>query len=244
MALKLRNLVPPLSLCFVLLFPFSVNAQWEYNWLIGLSGGFIDRDGSLDLAIFHQAGELTTLTIEQEDSGFFAGLFAGYQARCNKWLVGAEIKVDWQDLGNDRDTAFTDALGNGIALSSRYRQTNIVELSGRLGYEVYNAVMPYARLGFQTSRDRLTVSAADPSIGAAEIDDQHRVYRLLTGVGVEMPIPVLMGLSFRMEYNYLPKGGRIDGQSLAPDNVTVGTANIRPHLHQTFLALVLNLFQI
>lgn len=243
MALKLRNLVPSLNLCAALLFPLSAFAQWENNWLVGLSAGFVDREGSLELAVFHETGAFSTLTIEQEDSGFFGGLFAGYQARCNKWLVGTEIKVDWQDLGNVRDTAFTDVVGNGVVVSSRYRQTNIVELTGRMGYEIYNAVMPYARLGLQSSRDRLAVFAADPD-GAIEVDEQRRVFRLLTGVGVEMPIPVLMGLSVRLEYNYLPKGGRIDGQGLAPDNVTVGTATMRPHLHQTFLALVLNIFEV
>jgi opacity protein-like surface antigen len=219
-----------------------VKAQWETNWLIGLSGGVTEHQGILDLNAFHPSGAISNVILDVVDVGLVGSVFTGYQARCKHWLLGAEFKIDWQDLGNDHNAAFTTALDQGALLTARYRQNWVVALSGRFGYEVYEQVLPYVRLGVQSSRDKLDVLVSVPSAAVGvEVNDQHRVYRLLTGIGVEVPIPMLMGLSFRMEYNYLPKGGTLAGQALATDLVTIVTASIRPKAHTGLISFVFNL---
>jgi opacity protein-like surface antigen len=217
------------------------NAQWEGNWLIGVSGGLAEREGNFDLVIHHAQGPTSSLVQNQEDSGLFGGLFGGYQIRCNDWLMGAELNVEWQDLGRDQESAFTNALRQGTAITTRYSQTNVVALTGRFGYEIFPNFLPYIRAGIQTSRDKLDFFGFPIGGGAVDLESLRRVWRFTGGFGVEAPIPVLMGLSVRAEYNFQAKAGAIEADALGIDNATLVNTSMRPKTNAILLSAVINL---
>ncbi|MBS0290417.1 MAG: porin family protein [Proteobacteria bacterium] len=237
----LKRFLSNLCFCWALLFCTAAKAQWESNWLLGLSAALAEREDKLDLTINHGDEFFSGFSNDQDDNGFVAGILGGYQIRCNDWLFGAELNAQWQDLGQENITAFTDALEHGIELNAQYRQRNIIGLSGRAGYEMFPGFLPYLRLGVLTSRDKLTVVGAslDPA-SSFDIEGDRQVYRWMGGVGVESPICMLMGLSIRAEYNFQSKGGVVEATGLNFDNVSFAAAHMRPKTHQLLVALVLN----
>lgn len=225
----------------------AANAQWEYNWLLGVSGGYADRDGDLSLTTFEPAPNFTlnTFTTELEDSGFIGGVLGGYQARCNGWLFGAELAVDWQDTDSDRPFAFTLIDGNGLqtgfAGSAHYDRDALFGLTGRAGYEFSQYIMGYLRAGVEWSRDKLSVSAATANNAViSSIDGSRTVTRFVGGVGIELPVPIMTGLSFRAEYNYHSKGKAVEASGLASDAATLVVADSKPRTNAGKASLVWN----
>ncbi len=230
-----------LPFCGALLLSGNANALWESNWLAGVYGGLAEREGSVDLIASHPAGLFTSYIQEIEDIGVVGGLLGGYQVRCHEWLFGAELNIEWQEVSHDRDAAFTNALGQGVNITTSYAQRNIVGFSGRFGYEMFPNFLPYVRLGVQSSRDKMIVRATTPDFeDSADMEDLRRVYRLTAGVGAEFPICFLMGLSARAEYNFRARAGSIEAYDLGLDNETVLNASMRPRANTLLLALVFN----
>ena len=241
MSFKPRYAISAIHLLIALGMTPCANAQWEGNWLIGVSGGLALREGNFDLVINHQQGPTSSLTQNQEDNGLFGALFTGYQIRCNDWLMGVELNVEWQDLGRDQESAFTNALRQGTDIITRYSQTEVISLTGRFGYEIFPNFLPYIRAGIQTSRDRLDFFGVPIGGGAVDLEAKRRVYRFVGGFGVETPIPVLMGLSVRAEYNFQAKAGAIETAGLGIDNGTLVSTSMRPSTNVIFISAVINL---
>jgi opacity protein-like surface antigen len=221
----------------------TAHAAWEYNFLLGLSGGYAARDGDVDITIFHPApgSQISAAIRDIEDDGFIGGLFGGYQARCNGWLFGAELAVDWEDTDSDRAFAFTDILNRGWSGSAHYDRETLVGLTARGGYEISPYLMPYIRLGAEWSRDKLAYSMATANnLLFASGDGRRTVTRFIGGVGIEMPIPIMAGLSFRAEYNYHSKGKSVEAASLANDGATLVVADSKPRTNSGKVSLVWN----
>ncbi|HRE30497.1 MAG TPA: hypothetical protein PLD88_00850, partial [Candidatus Berkiella sp.] len=79
----------------------STAAQaWEGNWLLGVSaGGAWHKNNDVHFTLTDTAIPSTeTATFSNDnDSDFIWGFLGGYQARCNSWLFGAELNIDWRD---------------------------------------------------------------------------------------------------------------------------------------------------
>ncbi|MGD9591414.1 MAG: hypothetical protein AB7V32_02715 [Candidatus Berkiella sp.] len=219
----------------------SAYAIWENNWLLGLSGGYAQRQGDIEFIVNHPLGQITSISHDQIDNGFIGGILGGYQARCHDWLFGGELNIEWQEVNRDQFYAFTDAINNGANAHSSYSQRNVVALTGRFGYEMYPNFMPYIRLGVQSSRDKLIFSAINTTMTEfIDTEAVRRVYRLTGGFGAEMPICYLTGLSARAEYNFRARAGSIEASELANDNATFVRASSRPKMHAFIFALVFN----
>ena len=222
----------------------AVQAQWEGNWLIGVSGGWAEREGNLYLSTFDtDVEELTVVGNNLEDSGWDWGILGGYQARCNGWLVGVELNVDWANRHNDNTYQYTDVDGDSFVVSADYKRDTNVGLTGRLGFQVAQFVLPYIRAGVETSRDRLSinaVTAGSSSMQAFAVSGSERVYRFVAGIGAEIPVPMVTGLSARAEYDYHSKGRSVDAQGFATDAVTFVNANTKQRVNSGIIALVYN----
>lgn len=223
--------------------PFA-HAAWEGNVLVGVSGGYANRDGTLNVNHGSPApGRQVAIVNEAlDESGFIWGLLTGYQVRCNGWLMGAEINVDWRNLDDNTAFAFTDGLSRGWDATASYEQKTVVGLTGRLGYEVSPCFMPYARFGAETSDDDLTYRASTvsgTSMGAM-VDGSRRQYRFVGGIGAEMPIAMLACLSFRLEYNFYSKSKGVAASGFASDNLTFVYANGRVKTSAGKASLVYN----
>src|SRR5690606_7018419 len=88
------------------------------------------------------------------DNGYFWGLVGGWQTYCNYWLFGAELNADWHYYEETRNFAYTQN-NTGIAIAAHYDRNFILGLSGRAGYQIVDFLMPYIRLGVETSRDKM-----------------------------------------------------------------------------------------
>jgi opacity protein-like surface antigen len=245
----MSNLKSALGLSAILLVSTAAQAQWEGNWLVGISGGYNWSSSSdFDLTLFHPAPgfQVTTVSEHIKDNGFIGGLLGGYQARCNDWLMGLELNVDWLDNHNDNDGfAFIDAVGagRGWSATASVSQETIVGLTARLGYEVTCYFMPYLRAGVETSRQHLDFSATTVGLAAniaALGEGERRVTRFVGGIGAEFPIPVCKGLSLRAEYNYHSKGSALEVASLASDLGTLAVADIKPQMNTAKASIVWN----
>ncbi|MGD9591413.1 MAG: outer membrane protein [Candidatus Berkiella sp.] len=242
-----------LALCVTAgLLATSAQAQWQGNWLLGVSAGGAWHDSDDLNVTVAQGGAApfarTYFTNNDNDDGnFIWGLLAGYQARCNGWLLGAEINVDWRNDGdNDYGFAFTDATVGGVTGFVSHDRDVVVGLTGRLGYEVSPYFMPYIRLGVDHGdRDfdfAITTVAPAAIITAASNNDNNHNWGFVGGVGAEFPLPMVAGLSLRAEWNYHSRGHNDnDIVALASDNVTLFTVSGGDRHEQTARAsLVFN----
>lgn len=224
----------------------TVQAAWEGNWLVGVMGGYANRDGTLNVNHGSPAPGREVAIVNQslEESGFIWGLLAGYQVRCNGWLFGAELNVDWRNLDETDAFAFTDGLIRGWSATSNYDQDIAVGVTARIGYEVSPCFMPYIRFGAESSDDSINYQASTISGTALAgfIEGSRRQYRYVGGVGVEMPAPVLPCLTFRLEYDFFSKGKGVHASGFASDNLTFFDSNARVCTNAAKMELVYNFF--
>lgn len=217
------------------LFAASAAQAWEGNWLLGVSGGWAwhsDRD--VDVTIIHPApgNEITSFRagdVGDNNSKFIWGLLAGYQARCNSWLLGGEISVDWRDHGDDGATfSFIDPVDGAVSgsVSGNSHHNAVVGLTARVGYEVSRYFLPYIRLGAEVTRvddvDFVAIAPAVPYSVAYANDRNHR-WGFVGGIGAEFPVPLCNALSLRAEYNYHSHSRHDDVVALASDLGTLYT---------------------
>lgn len=224
----------------------STAAQaWESNWLLGVSGGWTNISGNAEYSFSEAPFDQPVFLGDADDSdnsGSIWGVFAGYQARCNGWLLGGELNVDWHDHNDGNDFAFTDLDDEAWVGNTHFKRETVVGLTGRLGYAVSSFFMPYLRAGIETSRDKLEIEATNvPDNIVVSADGSRRSYRFVGGVGAELPVPALMGLSIRAEWNYHSRGRSINADTLASDNVTVVNVSAKPHENTAKISLVWNI---
>lgn len=226
----------------------TAQAHWEYNSVLGISGGYYSNDGDVNVTAFGPAPlfDVNSLNRDIGDDGFVGGFFSGYQARCNGWLFGAELAVDWEDSGSDRFFAGTFFSSDGVTAPvgvtgvSRYDRGAIFGLTARAGYALTSYVLLYVRAGAELSRDKLFISVATndtPAITGA-FEDRFTNTRFVGGVGLEFPI--MACFSFRAEYNYHSKGNSADTVGLLSDAATLVVADARPNTNSVKASLVWN----
>lgn len=241
-------------------------AHWYGNWLVGASGSYGERLGDVDIQLVYRTALIpepfrpSHITEKYVDRGTIWGIFAGYQVRCNRYLIGLEANLDWDDMNNNaHDFAFLDASsqvglpGNAYIATAQYYRDSTFGVSFRFGYEVTPCFMPFIRFGGETSKDRLTLFFEGRPLlnpNSAIIEDSERIYRFFGGVGAEMPLsfsfwqpPFLRFLSLRMEYcvhasseNPVEAVGSLNSPNLLPLFVN----KMKPVTHTGKLSLVWN----
>src|SRR5438105_3874134 len=91
------------SLCVVFLMTSTAYAAMQGNWLVGVSGDYATRKGNINIAMAYTAipaFPLTEIIVEHTDKGIYWGVLAGYQLKCRGWTWGAEVNLDWPDIGD------------------------------------------------------------------------------------------------------------------------------------------------
>lgn len=220
----------------------TVNAGWEENWLVGVSGGYEFRSGEFDIytADIPAAIVLANENPNFDDNGFIWGFLGGYQARCNGWLFGIELNVDWHDHDSEHAFAFTDAVGLAFSGSAHYHRETNVGLTGRFGHVFFQNILGYIRLGAETSEDEIHISMLDPITPNNIVGhDDRRQYRFVGGLGLEMPI-FFDNLTVRAEYNYHSKGKNVEVVAVGTDTTTLLVVDAHPHTHSLRASLVWN----
>ncbi|MBS0287191.1 MAG: outer membrane beta-barrel protein [Proteobacteria bacterium] len=218
----MNKILTALSLSCAVLACSPLQAAWQGNWLVGASGGYTTDRGELEITMLDN-GRQTVTNRRVKDHGWLLGLLGGYQVKCNHWLLGAELNLDWYDLDNDDDgertLAFTDTSNNGWNAASTYEREWVVGLTGRMGYEIATYLMPYVRAGLEWSDDELSyIQTSNNNVVTAQGDGSQDSLRLIAGIGAEIPFPMVDGLSMRVEYDYHAKGKRVDLDAAAAGN--------------------------
>ncbi len=232
------------ALCLSALLVASSAAQargWEGNWLFGASAVYGKGHGTLNTTVYDVATdtEVTSFGIDIDRKGWGWGLLTGYQARCNGWLVGGELAVDWPN--HKHSTSYTSNLvGTDVAGVAEYHQDVVVALTGRLGFAINSFFLPYLRAGIETGRDKIELSASQAGVNFLNLSDRRQSVRFVGGIGAEIPVPVLDGLSARVEYNYHSKGGRVSADGQTVDGVYTVHSDIHGHANTGKLSLVYN----
>ncbi len=220
----------------------ATSAQaWEYNWLLGVSAGGAwhgnNDDVTLTIADPNAVPPLfESITLNgnnNDDDNFIWGFLAGFQGRCNGWLLGGEVNVDWRGNGNDDNFTVDSVLvGPAGVVGTIHRDRDPVwGLTGRIGYEVAPFFMPYIRLGADWGRRNFSFTAATTNLlqnitVAAGNDDDNSKWGFVGGIGAEFPLPVMAGLSLRAEWDYHSRkhdDNNIVG--LASDGTSIFTLN-------------------
>ena len=247
----MKKLGTLLCLSTALLGADLAQANWTGNWLLGASAGWAQDNGLIEISGATVDSTTTTTVDRLRSDNFAGGVFGGYQIRCNRWIMGAELNLTWED--NNDDSVFASETSSVATVS--YDRDVTAGLTGRLGFEFWPWLAPYVRAGVETSRDTLEVAFAPidattalPIVPAAAGfgSNSERSWRGILGIGVETPVPVFMGLTGRVEYGYHFKGKHITASSEileiadpAPTGI-FGIATTRPAQHSVMASLVWN----
>lgn len=217
--------------------------QWEPNFLIGISGGYGHTSGNFDVTMTPTPPITTTSFPKEIDKNrWLWGLLAGYQAKCNRWLVGGEVNVEWMERSKTNNFAFTDALGVGWASAATFERDTTVALTGRLGYALNEFFLPYVRMGIETSHDKIIYQSSSASGLLVTAEQGSRGYRFVGGAGVELPVPNCSNVSFRLEYNYHSPGKAINADAPASDTLTLVATGTKQKVNVGKASLVWNFF--
>lgn len=205
------------SLTACMLLPATASANWQPgwldNWLLGLSGGYATRKSDIDSRITTFPLVVTNVR-DSSDNGWLAAGFGGYQAMLDKWLLGGEFNLEWQEIEDSHNYAFA-----GRNVNAEYRRKGSIALTGRIGYALTPNLLPYIRVGAEVSRDSLTSTFVGPPTSAS-IFNKAWIHRFIVGVGAEMPIPCTCGISLRLEYDYHSKGQTIEDYGSTGSGIT------------------------
>jgi opacity protein-like surface antigen len=199
-------------------------ADWHSNWLVGASTGYAQRRGPLDINVLYLSPLIvpslsTFVEDEITNPGVTWGLFAGYQVRCNSWLMGAELNVDVENFHHHRQFVFADIF-NAFSwdVDGHYKRGATIGLTGRIGYAMAPYFIAYMRAGAETSKDKLHVRVKGaPNVFPFIIpmDETRWVYRYLVGAGAETPI-FCTPISLRLEYNFHSRGRALASSGFVP----------------------------
>lgn len=238
----MKKIVTALCLSSTLFVACAAQAGWQGNWLLGVSaggawhsnddfGGTITHPNALGSTAF-SLGE-----VDNDDDSFIWGFLAGYQARCNGWVIGGEVNVDWRGNGDDDNSfSFVDPVDGLVTGSVSSDRDTVWGITARFGYEVSCYFMPYIRLGVDNGGrnfDFVAVNGANYAVVSNGDNDNHR-WGFVGGIGAEFPIPAIAGLSVRAEWNYHARGGDDnDIVALASDQATLYTVSVGDRHEQT-----------
>lgn len=246
----MNKLGTALCLSSALLACVPAQAAWQGNWLVGASGGYFNRRGDLDITMI-DTGRQTVINRRFEDTGWLLGLVGGYQVKCNNWLLGVELNVNWEDVfddSEDNNLAFSDAsVPNAQAqavqawnASSTFDRDWVVGLSGRMGFELAPYLMPYIRLGLEWSEDDLNYTQTNNSNTVSiSADGSRDGVRVFGGIGVEVPVPTINGFTIRAEYDYHRRGRRVEAVNVV--NTLLVNATRDPSAQTAILSVIWNI---
>jgi hypothetical protein len=226
-----------ITLCVLALF-YSIAAQavYESNWLFGVGAGNVSRQGTVNIDAGGPEDAIGSVHLRQ--TGLIWGVTSGYQGRCDGWLLGGELHVDW-DRGLQENDAFMMDPPSTFNVAVKLHRKIAVGFSTRLGYELgpdlfdYTPFfLPYVRLGFESSKDHLNLFLTDQQTQVyVDSEGSRRDWRFILGAGLEVPVIYIMGLSVRLEYDYMPKGRVIENYALASDQTSLVVSNTNSHTH-------------
>lgn len=214
------------------------STSWHDNWLVGVSAGYAQRKSTVQASVQPFVG-FTGYGKDVNDEGWLAAIFGGYQAVYEEWLLGGEFNLEWENIENSHHYNFA-----ARDVSTTYRRKGLLDFSGRLGFAFAENWMPYLRVGVELSRDALSsyfVGNATPNI---TIFNKAWIHRFILGLGAEMPIPGMCGLTVRLEYDYHSKGKTIEDYGATGERLTLiqyYTA-MQPRTYSGRASLVWNFF--
>lgn len=247
-----RNKLALLSILFISLSANAWESPWAGNWLVGASMGYGSRTGS-NQTQFNYNGTLfpasypSSLIIrDYSGPGTILGLLMGYQAVKQNWLVGAEVNVDHHDMNEELPFAFTDTNGAiGFTGVTNYKRDMVYGLTARAGYAVAPFFMFYVRAGMEWGYDTLSTRyTGNPAVYpyGTEVSTSTWVHRALSGFGAEMPLPMLCGASFRVEYNWHSKSKTLKAYGTVNDGLVSPSfvSTLQPQTHSAKASLIWN----
>ncbi|MBS0290423.1 MAG: outer membrane beta-barrel protein [Proteobacteria bacterium] len=218
----------------------NVQADWQGNFLLGVSAGGAWHNNTDDFFFmsFLSPTGFTSFAVndDSDDSHFIWGLFAGYQARCDNWLAGLEVNVDWRG-NNDDDVDFvlTDPAVTPIVGTVHRDRDPVIGITGRLGYNVLPCLMPYIRLGIDYSQREYELTATAPNIpafGSFGVNSDNNKWGFVGGAGLEWFMPMIAGLSLRAEWDFHVRNDDNDDSAvIAVGATTVGISGFS-HTHE------------
>ncbi|MBS0290422.1 MAG: outer membrane beta-barrel protein [Proteobacteria bacterium] len=190
----------------------NVQANWQGNFLLGVSAGgaWHNNDDFFNVS-FTEPDAFATFAVNDDgdDSHFIWGFLAGYQGRCDNWLAGLEVNVDWRGSDDD-DVNF--ALQNSLILTpivgTVHRDRDpVIGITGRLGYNVLPCLMPYIRLGIDYSQREYELTAVQTAgiigpAGSFGVNSDNSKWGFVGGAGLEWFMPMIAGLSLRAEWDF------------------------------------------
>lgn len=185
-----------------------------HNFLIGGTLGYAVREFVFDSTFLTPITIPTldpalTYSTKNIDNGVVMGLFAGWQWRINRFMLGLEANVDFENY--EKVEEFAQTFGSTPAQVLRgfvhYDRGDVFGLSTRFGYFVTPFFLPYVRVGAQFSRDEVNYQSfigPVPVLGVFLpdfISDKKDVWGYVLGIGAEFP--TYIGAStIRIEYNF------------------------------------------
>ncbi len=230
----------------------SANAAWQGNWLLGVSTGFADRRGELDIGMLYTSQNPILQRFAKVDTpqrysvkGALYGLLGGYQVECQGWIWGAEASIDWQDLNRNRGLVYPDLAPNLSSLLSwsavsKYKRGPIIALTGRMGYEMAPYFIPYLRAGIEGSEESLEVTfTGNP--GSITLRKSNHLLHYVVGFGAETPLGCTP-VTIRLEYNFESRCKSLESNGLLNDPIfkPFFTVEMHPRTQVGKLSLVWN----
>lgn len=232
---KLTKLV---GLSSLLLMSSAAHA-WNGYFLLGAEGGYGSRNADLELTITQPAPAIASATSIRNwaDNGGVWGVFGGYQAECNNLVLGLELAFTWQDFGERKFFHTVDTAANQYGYNAVYERDSVFALTARAGYYVMPWMMPYLRVGAETSDDNLIIGGTNVTTGGAFATEvSKRDYRFTGGAGLEFPF--MEQAALRLEYNYSSRGSTPKATSAVSISGQTVVAEIDPNQHTGLAALV------
>lgn len=212
--------------------------SWYDNWLLGVSAGYATRKSTL-LASVEPVVGFTAYGQDINDDGWLAAIFTGYQLVHGQWLLGGEFNLEWENI--ERTHHYNFAQRN---VSTAYRRKGVLDFSGRVGFALAENWMPYLRVGVEFSRDALSSDFVGNVTPDASLFNKAWIHRFILGLGAEMPVACIVGLTVRLEYDYHSKGKTIEDFGVTGTDVAFiqyYTA-MQPRTYSGRLSLVWNFF--
>lgn len=221
--------------------------RWEKNFLLGLMAGHADREGSIN--VFTSYGGFpnipqTDVVRDSSDTGFIYGLFAGYQGKCDKWLLGGEFSLEHHPIDETHAFAFSDP-ANFLNWqgTSQYHRNWISGFTFRGGYQITEYLLPYVRLGIETAQDtyEVNLSTNGAQVPPLYLYNEKWIYRFLSGIGIEIPV-YCTAFTARMEYQIHSKGKTMEIDKVYTDGVInpITNAELQPKTQSVIFAIVRN----
>ena len=245
-----------LLLCVLLcaMTPTLTQARWLGNWLLGASLGYADREATLRTQstdfLFNADGDLiesipTQIQTDYTDKGFIQGIFGGYQAVCNRWLLGLELGLEWHHFDKVHPFLHVDEANllffEGFAC---YKRSGMIDISSRFGFAITEYFMPYLRLGAEFGRDVFEIDFVPTLavLGTSSDKQKHWTHRFLVGAGAEIPLPHTCGATLRLEYDYHSKARSfvLEGSTVPLPDIIIFNTSIQPSTQSVRMSLVWN----